>query len=348
MTLFICNSPFHVINAINYVCNSKQCISDIVLINMFNGASEIADNLGRTQLFRKLFYFDNDCNSEGFETKIKTLFCPENVIRKEQPLILEEQYNEVIVPTYMSMIARALCTYFSENGAKMSYIEEGTGTYAYGLPRFDKLEMLASNLFGKGIASQTVDRLLMYNPNMMLVDCEIKYEALAQMQRNDETIKKVNDIFSTEGDLQFAERYIFIFESDIYGVTFDMQMNVLLDLVKVVGKENVVIKPHPKTDISQLCEYKLLRGNVPWEVYCINNDMSKKTIVVMNSTAAFTPSMILGDTPTIVFANDYPIIVESEFTKSCIIMQKKFVEQYNNSSVFRVNKLDDFRTLCNK
>ena len=180
----------------------------------------------------------------------------------------------------------------------------------------------------------------------MLTGSEILHVLLPQMKRNDETIRIINGIFSFADDLQFDEQYVFIFESDIYGVSFEMQMSVLSDLMSVVGKENVVVKPHPKTDVNKLVEYKLLMGSVPWEVYCLNNDMNKKSIVVMNSTAAFSPSMVLGDEPEIVFANDYPFFALSDFTKSCKIMQKKFIELYSNSHIYRVSRKDDFRKLC--
>ena len=78
----------------------------------------------------------------------------------------------------------------------------------------------------------------------------------------------------------------FIKDEDVY--------NVLRYIVDCVGKDNLLIKPHPRNDLKfyERLGVELFDKDVPWEVFCLNNDISDKVIICEITSAAVMPYLL--------------------------------------------------------
>lgn len=337
--LFICNSPFHLLNAINYRLNiSPNCDADCILINMFRDAEKTYDNLKKSGLFDHVYY----CSDSGNNRKIQVWesFFPQKYIKNNFPdfPLGEKKYKKIVVATYLSVIALSICRYFNQKGVSIDFIEDGTGTYVYGLPKMRVSDDLWEKVYCK-LFPITPTNVYLYDQSLLQIKPRYPVKDFCKMNKDTNTIAAFNRIYPSVKPIQ--KEYIFIFESDIYGITTEDQLLILKDLADIVGKQNIVVKPHPKTDIKLLQDFELLDGSVPWEIYCLNSDMSGKTLAVMNSTAAFTPTMIFSDTTRLIFMNEYPIFDGCDFATSCKIIQKKFQAIHPEVLIKRVGSKEE-------
>ena len=71
----------------------------------------------------------------------------------------------------------------------------------------------------------------------------------------------------------------------------DHALKIIQEIIKVMGNEEVVVKPHPRQDIRIYSNdnINILNMKIPWELYCFNNDISDKVIISYGSTALFMP-----------------------------------------------------------
>ena len=342
--LYICNSPYQLLNAINHKIHFGSIEDDLVIINMFPDSKGMFERIKKSAFFRDVFYISNPCNDiDKIKQYYYTLF-PSSLIRKytDDFSFLDRTYEKIIVPAYLSNMTKAICAYNGKKTNEYIVIEDGVGTYAYGLYKLSNYEIICSKILRKGIGTCMFSKLLVYDKTLMQVNVGLPIDKMPKIEREDWVLSIFESIYGSSKGFIFPEKYIFMFESEIYGVTTEMQISILNDLANVVGKENIVVKPHPKTDKVKLKGYKILAGVIPWEVYCLYNNMNEKTIVVMNSTAGFTPNIILGDICRLVFVNDYSYFDDSSYSDLCKKMQHCFAEKHKGIDIQRISNTSDY------
>lgn len=338
--LFICNSPYHVFNAINYKLHYSKEDDDMILINMFNNSDKVYKSLSDSGLFNKVVYI-SDCGNDKTISWLELLW-PEHFLKDYVDLSeLRSSYSKVVVASYLSNVSKCICCHYSNRSCGIEMIEDGMGTYIYGIMKYRRVERLFGILFNRGFAKLRCKNLYVYDRSLIEADIPYKLLELPKLERTQENVQKIGKLFEANDSMEIKEQYIFIFESEIYGITTQMQVSILNDLKEAVGIDNIIVKPHPKTDLKLLAGYKLLKGQIPWEAYCFNNEMDSKVVVAMNSTAAFTPKLVFGDKTQIWFVNDYSAFEGSSYSESCKMLQRRFAKNNLDVEVCRIRNLED-------
>ena len=67
---------------------------------------------------------------------------------------------------------------------------------------------------------------------------------------------------------------------------------------RILGDE-LAIKLHPRNGVNRFEDagIAIMKTDMPWELYCLNNDVSSKTLISVTSNAAISPQLFLEDPP---------------------------------------------------
>ena len=77
--------------------------------------------------------------------------------------------------------------------------------------------------------------------------------------------------------------------------------SILQAITTCFGIDNIIIKKHPRDTTPNQNEYTYYKYNgLPFESICMNSNISSKLIVVVRSTAAITPKLLLDQEPRVI------------------------------------------------
>jgi len=115
---------------------------------------------------------------------------------------------------------------------------------------------------------------------------------------NKELVNLYNEVFKYDPSVDSYEEPIIFFEESYYADGYDVNDVEMVDkIADIVGKENLFIKTHPRNPENRFKKlgYKTNKNtSIPWEVICMNIDLSNKTLVTIASVAAIVPATMLG------------------------------------------------------
>ena len=121
-----------------------------------------------------------------------------------------------------------------------------------------------------------------------------------------EFIGKVSKVFGVDRDkLSYPQKYIFfscIF--DIEGGKPAGELELALKVAELVGKENLLVKVHPRDDVNRFINAGLTVDNnssVPWEAIQLNYDFSNHVFLTVCSGSVLSISSIIPNPPKTYF-----------------------------------------------
>lgn len=193
-----------------------------------------------------------------------------NVIKGQNPDSLCELYEE------------GYTSYFSMYGVFDSYPKK----YIKILPTIMKL-------IGKKrlLISNNITRAWYFNPELVQYNakydiCKIPFFDI----RNRELINKINDIFGFKDTYNIKQSIIFLEgKSHTDGMATD-DLDLLNKLSVKLGKENIVVKLHPRTKDNRFSSkgYNIFEADVPLELIILNGKNKGKVFIAIESGAPLT------------------------------------------------------------
>jgi hypothetical protein len=122
--------------------------------------------------------------------------------------------------------------------------------------------------------------------------------AVPRITPNDEKLKSVfNHVFIKEKLEPYKEKYIFL--SCIYDIEGGKpigELDLALRVAEIVGKDNLVVKVHPRDDAGKYQGNGLkvdINSDIPWEVIQINQDFSDKVLITTLSSSIINLNPLL-------------------------------------------------------
>lgn len=360
--IFLCSTYMQIISAIQIRRNLKNdCIADIIITDHSYDAEKIASSIEKTELFRNVLYIKNkeEIFNQSFCKDILSLL--DICIRKNNKYIKslngkQDVYDEIYFYN-LDFILYPLIDYSCNNGVspKLFRYEEGMTSYHHMAEFvFDrailgfrmKIYQWYRKMLGKKLIKDYLVAHYAYFPTMLSSFLPEKYEVrqLPMLSKNDsQTVQILNQIFSYDpkNDL-FNEKYIFLASSlDIDG-TDSNESDIILDIANQVGRENLLVKMHPR-DTRNIYKKNGLKVStnsyVPWEIILLNHDFSNNVFLSISSGSMLTgPAVIQEDYISYYL---YPLVFKqlNEHGKSMVNGTRKVLEQIqhqgkcNNCSV---------------
>lgn len=176
------------------------------------------------------------------------------------------------------------------------------------------------------------------------ISFETKRKIVEIPKINKKDIEYYNKIFGFDTSIKIDNKYIFMdkqhndeFSGD------DISISILKTINELVDKDDFIIKSHPRQNESVYSKNNLnvLKLDIPWEIYCFNNDIKYKIIISYGSSALFMPFIMFGSKYTsicIQTQNNFNQIFKKEFQ---LFLEKFSKENKNLVVVNDISQLPD-------
>lgn len=317
--IFICNTPYQIIVA---YCIARNILSkdvcDIFISDHFASSLKIVRRLKEKSIcFNKVYFGEtNKWQLSPLPNKIP-LFREDCVEMAENIDILN--YDRCIYSN-RDIFGINLLDYIVKKKPDMiiGLMEDGFSTYS-----FDKVGYLDGNNIESHVGEFYFffPKLLSWKPNGTIVEVPRYFDT--DMDLRDE-INRVFGFYNTMDSYEY--KYIF-FESGLIGLEDENLMGLLEDITKVIGKENLLVKLHPRTqsNIDFIKEGYNINNDyeIPWEVIALNIDLKDKILITNFSQSVVTPRLLFGKEYKVLFFSD--VVATNDFERNFSDYMKDYV-----------------------
>ena len=135
--------------------------------------------------------------------------------------------------------------------------------------------------------------LLEWNPDVEAI------KAIDKIDQADAEFKKIINCIFDFDQLEdiYSQKYIFFEESYFQDTGYMEDVQLIDALADEVGKENLMIKIHPRNQVNRFRErgYQTNTNTViPWEVLALNLDLDNKVLLTIASSSIVNPAAMFG------------------------------------------------------
>lgn len=306
--LFICDTPFQIMMAMAFrMTLLKNDTVDIVISDIISNSEGLYQNIKRSNAFSDAYYIRDYELNYGFHSlkkneKIRILLNRKGIIKSL--LQLEEPYDAMFVTDtlrsidwvyeYLSNFNHELNVFYYEEGPIAVLCDQGN--------HFKK-----SNEYGS-IGKRLINRILgvkhingnfrgaftSVSDQMPKVYFEWYDIPRITSEEIDDYVNKLNEFWSYEHTNEFRNKFIFLEESFFTDGRENRDIEMINDIVTVVGKNAVIVKLHPRTRENRFEKMGLTvyqKNNVPWELIALNGDLQDTILICVGSGAILYPKL---------------------------------------------------------
>jgi len=303
--LYYCNSTYQLINILNLHWHRRHAgfehISDyeaeLLLLNSFAGAKEVADIVNENSVFEKVRLIDKAYN-KGKLHALYTLFdalSPSfymkdkyHIERKE----IQDRYDVICAPKYSLVVDQIRRL---NPKAKLHLIEDGIGSYFLDIP-FSSNSRIQS--FFSKCDFHDYERLYVVQKGMYLAENK---ERVAEIPEYDKDyLKQIRDLFSSFEIDTCNDRKIFWLSQFLNNEKFNEMVEEVLKTL-LPYKEEVVFCQHPRNPMKNVNGYLESDNRQIWEFRLLNmEDIERKLFISIHSTACFSGKMLYDKEPYVI------------------------------------------------
>lgn len=311
--LFICNSIYQILVTlwIKYT-DCERIPSDIIISDHMNNAEALSKKIIECKMFENVYYVKSEdyakfrIKTSRLE-KIEASIVPNFYLRRY--VKLNKNYTNLYVANvdYFSQLIFDALSHRNPN-VGLSIYEDGMFTYS----RLYELDYLGTAISVNGSIKRFIHKYIyrkrtilgnvsdiqVFNPENMLWIPPFDVKKIKKINCEDEQFKSIcNNVFSYENDVdKYDTKYIFMEESfSAEGCELN-DLEVLNKLAERVGKENIMVKIHPRNPVNRFAKqgYRTnVNTSIPWEVILMNiQDISEKVLITISSSSVLNPILI--------------------------------------------------------
>ena len=364
--LFICENPFQTLVAIimKYQMFTDD-ITDIILTNRSSGTEERYKNLCDISLFRHVFLFPtNGChpNKKNRTYYINQARCiTHGCFLNEMDLVTEDY--EQIYSLEINCLTAAIVNQLQSRHIlpQVNLIDEGFGTYTNLYRKhifgFHKgriiIEKISNYMRHKKSIISLIQNIYLFQASLICWDIpfEIQKIQAPDFKKYPELKEKINYVFGyNQIRKEFEVPYVF-FENCTYQDTGENKdLELILKIAELVGKDNLIVKLHPRTKNNRFSQYNIATNSkqgILWEIIAMNmQDNDDRTFLTISSGSVINYRLL--------FEKSYRTIMlykcfEDEFLieKSVLEFYEKFSRMYPENIVIP-KTLNDFVQIIQK
>lgn len=310
--LFLCETYYQLINVINikYHCYS-EVDADIIITSSsdFNIYEEAIRNC---KLFKKVimteYSYQKNGKDFGFNIKDRT----NSIIHASEysySLEVLEDYSDFFIPVDQFMFYKVLYYQLVQRGIipHIHIYEDGISTYIQEPLVNIKRDMVDHSIFSEEERFENnIIEIILYEPELYSGKSgKNLITSMPKIKKTDSQFCNIlRNIFGCP-DLP-EEKYIFFDEGFILEKISSNEVDVLNRISEYIGKENIIIKLHPRMDANfyELHGYKTFTDvRIPWEIYVLLSNVADKVLLSISSAALIAPKLVFDmDMKAIYFA----------------------------------------------
>lgn len=304
---------------------------DIVLTDDSAGMEQIAANLRATGLFKNVYFVHIKEKYRGGNiikrvVKIKNIYVRKSKVEQLYGIknFDYEQFYFCVHDITSLLLYRCISKHNKDVVAHR--YEEGYSTYTIFDVYNQKLHYFI-NVFSLILREPNLYKktryIHLFNPNFLLYKNNYERIPIHEIESNDVEFREIlNSIFDyNEAGNEFEQaKYIFFEES--FFVDKKQKINdyeIVQEIAKVVGKDNLIVKLHPRTVINRFEKLgiRVSQSTLPWEVIQLNHNFSDKCLIAISSGAVLSSKIwFKSDIKVIMMykcTNKKPMLVSNEY-----------------------------------
>ncbi|MBS7007257.1 polysialyltransferase family glycosyltransferase [Anaerostipes sp.] len=298
MVLFRCDSVYQLVNAVQIkISLLREEAADLILSD-HTDFSDIAERLAAQKIFRRVYRLASREDARAYwelseDQRRKISLEPETFADISY---LEEDYTDFYLSfdtayaklMYYAMIRRGM-------DVAVHLFEDGMATYICDVEKRCEEDGMDHRSYGQASFLNSISELLLYEPDLFtgprlpFFICPIpKIDA-----GSEQICRLFSSVFGTA--VLPEQKYIFLEEAFVDDNIPCNDLELCLCLEEIVGKENLIVKLHPRNRTDRFTPYGfqvMKQSNVPWEMVLLTGDISKKILFTVSSNASITSKLI--------------------------------------------------------
>lgn len=295
--LIIANTYFQLITAINLVLNNfSNDITDLVITDCSVGMKNKATLIKKNKLFNKVIYYESKAINNGNKIKkyLLYLFDRNKIIGNE----IQAKYDEILFNNLNVLTYSVIDELYSKNpNIICSIYDEGFSTYTIRRKSNIINDFLRKIMFKKSI-NKSIKKIYLYHPYLLCYKSNLQTIKINNLDKKNIQMKKIlNNIFDYKKP-NFDKKIIFFEESFFCDNKSIDDFQLIKDICKVVGKENIIIKLHPRNKIDRFSKLNIdvwKDNNIPWEIYQMNEDYNNKIFMSISSGSMLASKLYFNE-----------------------------------------------------
>lgn len=311
--LYVVNTYYQLITALHMKIHIfPDSEADVIITDRSSDAEHVTERLKKTGIFGHVYYAR--ITSMSIFTKIDhvtKILCDDHKFPLKCSNFELRPYDELLYYNYNYFFGCLFCLLQAQNPNMLCHrFEEGFGsTFSYyaGTRWSTFFQEKVARFYGHPSFFSSED-MYFYEPEFVQFAAEHKIVPLKKIGQNDRELQRVlRLLFGESNKGEYDRKYIF-FEGPYAqdGVEVN-DFELVLQIAKVVGPENVMVKLHPRTRVDRFSPHGIKTNKavgVPWEAIIMDSDFSEHVFLTIASGSVLSPRILFGQqVPTYMLFN---------------------------------------------
>lgn len=315
-SLYICNSPFQLLHAINMRMSiSKNEIGDLLILNLFDDIEGICKRLEEQGLFENVYIASRIRRKYSKFVYIKRIVRPQSYISDfefSDNGILNNKYNVMYQGDIQPL---ELVMYSLSNKPEIVLYEDGTGSYSWDTiiqykPMFYKA---LATIFRSMELSLRIRELYVTKPQYCKSKICKRHMGLPEITKDSYVYDCLKRVFDYKENSKIKSAKVIVLDQPlifIKGCNVERYENLIKGIDTT--KYNCLMRKHPSTlytsGITDIFENDSI--NNMWELECIENICDDHILISICSNAMISPAAFTNNKPYLIFL--YKMLVDKE------------------------------------
>lgn len=356
-----CNTPYQLFVASCYVaghCKNGDTCDLYVDIDNSKQNKELADALAEQKAFSRIYILRRIASKQNTIkrniSKVRSYLQPrwmftESVEGGKIPS--EDAYDAVLISHFGAM---ALWFVYSFPKAKIYFYEDGLGSYLREQRNImtSSVDRFFQKLTGRGAEKIEPEKLLLFCPDFYEGRYRNCTEKIPNTYDNADAERLVSNIFVQNDTAEYSQ-YPFIYlgqpsddhDNERKQKTIECEKQMVGCIEKTIGKD-ILVRPHPRQDAKFYEPLKTDTKGSSWETSCVARLTEKSVLIGRYSTAQFTPKLLCGKEPVLIFTNSLYPPEDEEKRKNIEELISRIKRIYNDKEkVICPQSMDEFERI---
>ena len=354
--LFICNTHYQLIVGLQMrltTFSEDNCY--LLITNCSKGTKGVAERLKNQKVFKDVYYQEVYGLNEKSTLKHKWFYLKGAIFgNKKYKLSAGVSFDEIISFNFDLHSHIIFANEYKKNkNVKCEKMEEGLLSYstkdttcgilnfAYKVRKFLRLKNLKT----------TIGKFYCFSP--LAYKGNLEAIKIPKILVNDKKLKEIlTSIYENESKREYKEKYIYLpCVYDFEGGEAIGELELAVELANAVGKENLLVKVHPRDDVSRYISAGLTvdkNSSIPWEVIQINNDFEDKVLLSTLSTSLLTTALLFENSPSCYYLYSKCNLDKNDLAKYYKNILENYLKDANRLGLKNVYIANSFEDIIKK
>ena len=360
MILFICSTPFQIMNAVNLAITVlKDEIKDLYILDHSPECHKYYLILKENEFFRQVYFLKTrEAYSLLKKNKVINLLSYTkkalnalNYKKLEKNIPNKESRYNTVFLAYPDLPTQIIYYYFKKQNSniKLNLFEDGIYTYNALNKKDSWLRINFSRIVFGSYVLDDCKKVYTYKPSFINVkNRNIEKLKIPEIKKTgNEGVAILNKLMAyDECYLKYLSNKCIYFDQPFgFDAIMKQQLKIIEIISEVIGPEHVGIKMHPRTQgdvYKDIC--KTINIKIPFEVLELNFDINNKILISILSTACLNPKIIFNEEPYIILL--YKIVDLNATDDAFLDIVSKVKDSYNNKNKFFIPEtIEELKTI---